>query len=51
LAELSFASPRQTDRCLWAYGAGGRGVMTVAVLENSAMLAAMIDKIPKGRGL
>jgi SAM-dependent methyltransferase len=34
-----------------AYGAGGRGVMTVAALENRAMLAAMIDKNPKGPGL
>jgi len=34
-----------------AYGAGGRGVMTVAALENHAMLSAMIDKNPKGSGL
>jgi SAM-dependent methyltransferase len=34
-----------------AYGAGGRGVMTVAALENSAMLSAMVDKNPKGPGL
>jgi len=34
-----------------AYGAGGRGVMTIAALENHATLSAMVDKNPKGPGL
>ena len=34
-----------------AYGAGGRGVMTIAALENHAILSAMVDKNPKGAGL
>lgn len=34
-----------------AYGAGGRGVMTIAALENRTILSAMVDKNPKGSGL
>jgi hypothetical protein len=33
------------------YGAGGRGVMTLAAMESAGKLRYLVDKKPKGRGL
>ena len=36
---------------LVGYGAGGRGVMTLAAMKNANQLAYVVDKRPKGEGL
>ena len=36
---------------LVGYGAGGRGVMTLAAMKNANRLAYVVDKRPKGDGL
>jgi ubiquinone/menaquinone biosynthesis C-methylase UbiE len=36
---------------LVGYGAGGRGVMTLAAMKNASLLAYVVDKRPKGDGL
>jgi len=34
-----------------AYGAGGRGVMTIAALKNSGLIKYMVDKNPKSKDI
>lgn len=41
----------QKDQKLVGYGAGGRGVMTLAAMRNANRLAYVIDKRPKGEDL
>jgi len=36
---------------LVGYGAGGRGVMTLAAMKNANLLAYVVDKRPKGKNL
>jgi ubiquinone/menaquinone biosynthesis C-methylase UbiE len=36
---------------LVGYGAGGRGVMTLAAMKNATLLAYVVDKRPKGNNL
>lgn len=39
------------DKKIVAYGAGGRGVMTLAALKNSKYFNYIVDKNPKGKNL
>ena len=41
----------QNGKKLAGYGAGGRGVMTLAAMSNSSKLSYLVDKKPKGVGL
>lgn len=40
-----------SGRTLAGYGAGGRGVMTLAAMKNASSLRYLVDKKPKGPGL
>jgi ubiquinone/menaquinone biosynthesis C-methylase UbiE len=41
----------ESGRRLAGYGAGGRGVMTLAAMNNASRLSYLVDKNPKGEGL
>lgn len=47
-----FVDMMTTDgRSVAGYGAGGRGVMTLAAMRNAGKLKYLVDKKPKGRSL
>jgi hypothetical protein len=39
------------DKKIVAYGAGGRGIMTIAALKNSSLIEYIIDKNPKSKDI
>jgi SAM-dependent methyltransferase len=53
IANLDSFVQRVTDsgRTIAGYGAGGRGVMTLAAMSNASKLSYLVDKSPKGDGL
>lgn len=42
---------QHSDKVIVAYGAGGRGVMTIAALQNSDKLSYIVDKNPKAQDI
>lgn len=39
------------DKKIGAYGAGGRGIMTIAALKNSKLIEYIVDKNPKSKDI